>query len=156
MDDFGLEARVDDLAAVIRHLDLRRFALAGVDHGAAIAMAYAARHPESVSSLILMSPWRLGAQRHSLPAFRMVSTAVTPASHQEWDLFVKVVGNLVTNFENVDVSRRVAEMMQGATSPANLAAYNVAAKRFDLTEALPRIAVRALVLHEPPFPFRLL
>jgi len=53
---------VDDLAAVVDHLQLERFPLFGMSQGAAVAAAYAVRHPERVSKLILYAPlvtgWR--------------------------------------------------------------------------------------------------
>lgn len=151
--DFSLDARVADLVAVVSRLGLTRFPLIGLDHGAATAIAYAARQPERVSDLILLSPWRLGTARHSLPASRLLARTEAPQSSQEWDVLAKVVGALVTDFEDDDVSRRVTEIMRSATSPANYTAYVAAAGAFDLTEAITRIATRTLVIHEPTFPF---
>ncbi|WHU46711.1 alpha/beta fold hydrolase [Gordonia sp. L191] len=51
--DFGLDARVDDLAAVIEAAGLNRCAILGMSQGGPVAIAYAARCPERVSRLIL-------------------------------------------------------------------------------------------------------
>ncbi len=51
--DFSLEAWVADLEAVVDSLELRRFPLIGMSQGGAVAIAYAVRHPEKVSHLIL-------------------------------------------------------------------------------------------------------
>jgi pimeloyl-ACP methyl ester carboxylesterase len=61
VDDFSLQARVSDLEAVVDGLGLERFALAGVDIGAATAIAFAARNAHRVSRLVLLSPWVSGA-----------------------------------------------------------------------------------------------
>lgn len=53
VDRVTLDAWVDDLEAVVAELGLKRFPLLGLSSGAAIAVAYAARHPEQVSQLIL-------------------------------------------------------------------------------------------------------
>lgn len=51
--DISLEAWVRDLETVVDSLGLQTFPLLGISQGAAIATAYAARHPERVSRLIL-------------------------------------------------------------------------------------------------------
>lgn len=53
VDDISLEAWVRDLEAVVDSQGLERFPLLGVSQGAAVAVAYAARHPERVSRMIL-------------------------------------------------------------------------------------------------------
>ncbi|MEO8922402.1 MAG: alpha/beta fold hydrolase [Caldimonas sp.] len=53
VDDISLDAWVRDLEAVVDTLGLERFPLLGISQGAAIAVTYAARHPERVSQLIL-------------------------------------------------------------------------------------------------------
>src|SRR5262245_34012465 len=50
----SLEAWIGDLEAVANTLGLKRFALFGMSQGGAVAMAYAARHPERVSHLVLL------------------------------------------------------------------------------------------------------
>ena len=49
------EDGVKDLEAVVAAHGLKRFALFGLSMGAATSIAYAARHPEQVSHLVLMS-----------------------------------------------------------------------------------------------------
>jgi pimeloyl-ACP methyl ester carboxylesterase len=55
VEDFSFEARVADLEAVADHAGLDRFALLGMAQGGQVAIAYAARHPERVTRLILFS-----------------------------------------------------------------------------------------------------
>jgi pimeloyl-ACP methyl ester carboxylesterase/DNA-binding CsgD family transcriptional regulator len=54
VDDVSFEAWVQDLEAVVDALALDSFALLGISQGAAVGVAYAARHPERVSRLILL------------------------------------------------------------------------------------------------------
>jgi pimeloyl-ACP methyl ester carboxylesterase/DNA-binding CsgD family transcriptional regulator len=51
--DFSLDARLGDLEALVAELGFTRFALLGMSHGSGVAMAYAARHPDRVTRLIL-------------------------------------------------------------------------------------------------------
>ena len=51
---------VDDLGAVVDDAELRQCDLLGMSHGAPIAMAYAARHPERVRKLVLVNSFAAG------------------------------------------------------------------------------------------------
>ena len=59
--DISLDALVSDLNAVVDALGLSRFPLIGLCQGGAIAIAYAARHPERVSRLVLYDSYLHGA-----------------------------------------------------------------------------------------------
>ena len=56
----SVEVWVGDLEAVVDAVGLERFALLGVSQGAAIAVAYAARHPDRVSGLVLYGGYARG------------------------------------------------------------------------------------------------
>lgn len=62
---FNLECWIEDLEAVVDTLGLTRFPLFGMSQGGAIAMAYAARHPERVSHLILLGAYARGRLRRA-------------------------------------------------------------------------------------------
>lgn len=55
-NDFTFDDWVADLESVVEALGLQRFPLLGVSQGGAVAVAYAARHPDGVSRLVLPSP----------------------------------------------------------------------------------------------------
>jgi pimeloyl-ACP methyl ester carboxylesterase/DNA-binding CsgD family transcriptional regulator len=65
VDDLSLDLLVGDLEAVVDHLGLKRFPLLGSSQGGAIAMAYAHRHPERVSQLVLVGAYARGARRRA-------------------------------------------------------------------------------------------
>jgi len=58
--DFTFEDWVADLESVVEALGLEQFPLLGVSQGGAVAVAYAARHPERVSRLVLCSAYARG------------------------------------------------------------------------------------------------
>ncbi|MFE0678869.1 alpha/beta fold hydrolase [Streptomyces sp. NPDC058867] len=62
MGRFTIDDLVADLHAVVDAAGLDRFPLLGVSQGGAVAVAYAARHPERVSHLILTSAYARGQQ----------------------------------------------------------------------------------------------
>ncbi|MCJ7509669.1 MAG: alpha/beta hydrolase [Dehalococcoidia bacterium] len=57
VDDFSLDAQVLDLEAVVDRLGLERFVLLSSIHAGPAGIAYAARHPERVSHLVLWNSW---------------------------------------------------------------------------------------------------
>jgi pimeloyl-ACP methyl ester carboxylesterase/DNA-binding CsgD family transcriptional regulator len=150
--DLSLEARVNDLEAVVAKVGIRKFALAGVDFGAATAIAYAARHQSSISHLILISPWSSGARWFTTPDVR-IATAGTARDDREWRLFSSVQASVATAFEDAELGRQAAAAIQQATSPEGLFAYYEASKKIDLTTVLPALTIPTVVIHEPAFPF---
>jgi pimeloyl-ACP methyl ester carboxylesterase/DNA-binding CsgD family transcriptional regulator len=62
--DVSFEAMVSDLERIVDGLRLERFSLLGMSQGGAIAIAYAARHPERIDALVLCGAYARG-HRHA-------------------------------------------------------------------------------------------
>src|SRR5688500_15282292 len=60
VDDLSFEAWVADLESVVDARGLDRFPILGISQGGAVAVAYAVRHPERVSALILYGAYARG------------------------------------------------------------------------------------------------
>lgn len=58
--EFTFNDWVNDLESVVDSLELERFPLIGVSQGAAVAVAYAARHPQKVTRLVLCGGYARG------------------------------------------------------------------------------------------------
>src|SRR3954452_10206562 len=56
---------VDDLEAVVDAAGIERFALLGISQGCAVSVAYAVRHPERVSHLILLGGFAVGWKKRA-------------------------------------------------------------------------------------------
>ena len=152
VDDVELAARVLDLEAVVAALGLDRFALAGLDIGAATAVAYAVANQANVSRLILLSPWASGVKYFAIPALR-AAYAAEKVSDRDPQLFANIMGSVATNFQDVELVRGLTDGILQATSPEGLVAYNTASHRIDITPLLTRVTAPTLVIHEPAFPF---
>lgn len=152
VDDFSLDAWVHDLEAVVDDIDCERFPLLGVSQGGAVAVAYAARHPERVSHLVLFGAYsqgrmnrattederreaalqvemvRLGWGRED-PAFRrfFTSSFIPDAPPELWEAF--------------------AELLRRTTSAENAARLMEAWAEIDVTEEAKRVQAPTLVLH---------
>lgn len=150
--DVGLDGRVLDLQAVIARLGLDRFTLAGLDIGAATAVAYAAANPTKVSRLVLLSPWPSGVKYLGIPALRAAYAAESDAKRDP-KLFANVLSSVVTSFQDADLVRLRTQWHLSGASPDDLVAYLAATARIDISDRLAQLTVPALVVHEPAFPF---
>ncbi len=125
VDAFDLETWVEDLELVVDTAGLERFPLLGLSQGGAVAIAYAVRHPERVTRLVLVGAYARGrlaraktaeerddaaldlqigrvAWRRDDPAFRQVFAAqFFPGEGREtWDAF-NALQRATTSTENV-------------------------------------------------------
>ena len=66
-ENLSLDVLVADLEHVVDAARLERFALLGISHGCAVSIAYAARHPERVSHLVLCGGYSRGWQIRGEP-----------------------------------------------------------------------------------------
>jgi pimeloyl-ACP methyl ester carboxylesterase/DNA-binding CsgD family transcriptional regulator len=65
VNDLSMDAMVGDLEAVVAAAGLDRFALFGCSQGAAITIAYAARHPERVTHLVIWGGYARGVMKRN-------------------------------------------------------------------------------------------
>jgi pimeloyl-ACP methyl ester carboxylesterase len=63
--DVTFEKFVDDLEAVVDAAGIDRFALLGISQGCAVSVAYAVRHPERVSHLVLLGGFAVGWKKRA-------------------------------------------------------------------------------------------
>ena len=68
VDEISFGAFVSDLETVVDAAGITRFALLGISQGCAISIAYAVRHPERISHLILYGGYALGANKRARSA----------------------------------------------------------------------------------------
>ncbi|HEX2499080.1 MAG TPA: alpha/beta fold hydrolase [Actinomycetes bacterium] len=62
---FSFDSWVDDLEAVVDAVGLDRFPLLGISQGGPVAIAYAVRHPERVSHLVLLGTYAQGRRKRA-------------------------------------------------------------------------------------------
>jgi pimeloyl-ACP methyl ester carboxylesterase len=157
----SFETWVHDLEAVVDATGHEIVDLLGISQGAAVAVAYAARHPERVRRIVLYGSFARGRavaadteeQReifrthlqlarvgwgHDTPVFRQVFSAqfMPSASRELWDAF--------------------NELQRLTTTPENAAKLMEVSGHIDVTDTAPQVRAPTLVLHarhdqRPPF-----
>jgi pimeloyl-ACP methyl ester carboxylesterase/DNA-binding CsgD family transcriptional regulator len=149
--DLSFERWVGDLEAVVAAADVREpFALLGISQGAATCVAYAVRHPERVSHLVLYGGYARGVFRRGAPERERVYRAIIDLVRLGW-------GKDNPAFRQVFTSRFIPggsdeqiewfnELCRKTTTP------DVAARLFEtrgmveITELLGEVRVPTLVL----------
>ena len=72
--DLSFAAWVRDLEAVVDAVGLDRFPLLGISQGGPVAVAYAVRHPERVSHLVLLGAFAQGRRKRATTAQQLALT----------------------------------------------------------------------------------
>jgi pimeloyl-ACP methyl ester carboxylesterase/DNA-binding winged helix-turn-helix (wHTH) protein len=150
--DFSFDAWVNDLELVVDAAGLDRFPLLGVSQGGAVAIAYAVRHPERVSHLVLAGAYCRGrlsrastaeeleeatldlqlgriGWRHDDPTFRQVfaSQFLPDGTRALWDAF--------------------NDLQRATTSTENVVRFLDVFAQIDVSELAPHVRCPTLILH---------
>ncbi len=152
VDDLGFDSWVRDLEAVVDALHVERFALLGVSQGASIAVAYAVRHPERVTHLVLQGGYARG---------RLVRSS-SPQQAEEAEMMCRLAeigwGRADPSFRQFFTTQFIPggtpeqhtwfnELERVSTSPANAARFMREFNTIDVTALLPLVRCPTLVLH---------
>jgi class 3 adenylate cyclase len=142
VSDFSLDAQVLDLEAVVERLGLERLALLSPIHSGPVAIAYAARHPERVSHLVLWHSWAVTHDAAS-PQLR----ALAQLRDTDWHVYSEAVAHTLLGWSEGEPAHRYAALMRECISQEMMKTALVAIGEFDATELLPQVQVPTLVLH---------
>jgi len=139
--DYSLDAHVLDLEAVVNHLALQRFALYGLFHSGPAAIAYAARHPERVSHLVLWNTYARASDSESAKV-----RALRRLIHEDWGLFTETAAHLFMGWSEGEPAHRFAAFIRESVTPEVLRAILGAIRGLDVTGSLPQLRSATLVL----------
>ncbi|UCH86325.1 MAG: adenylate/guanylate cyclase domain-containing protein [Dehalococcoidia bacterium] len=146
--DYSLDARVMDLEAVVDRLGLEWFALWGLSHSGPGAIAYAARHPERVSGLILWGTYARASDWSRSPQVQ----AVRALMDKDWETYTETAAHTVLGWSAGEPARRYAALIRESITQEALAATTRASNEFDVTALLAQVRSPTLVLHPRPVP----
>jgi pimeloyl-ACP methyl ester carboxylesterase/DNA-binding CsgD family transcriptional regulator len=148
VSDHSLDALVADVEAVVDRLGLDRFDMFGAFDAGPVAIAYAVRHPERVSHLILWCSWARSSEIRS-PRIR----AWLGLIDQDWELMTDTCAHLALGWPAGEVGRHAAQRLRESVSPEAARAALEAMGTFDVTELPPNLKVPTLVLHRSDIPW---
>ncbi len=144
-----IEEMVDDMRAVMDATDTERAALFGVSEGAAMALMFAATHPERSTHLAIWGGYArltrtpdypVGIPERGLDVF-------AERIETEWggpallDVFAP------SRVGDAEVERWWAQLLRSGTSPRSAATLIALYKKLDVRHALPLISAPTLILH---------
>ncbi|HLW49220.1 MAG TPA: alpha/beta fold hydrolase [bacterium] len=148
--DFSFDAMVRDLEAVVDALNLDRFPLLGISQGGAVSAAYAVRHPEKVTHLIMYGAFARGHVKRG---------QVTPEEHEAQLSLIRLGWGrdnpayrqiFTTQFipdAKLEQMQWFNNLMRASTSAENAARIMEVFGQIDVTDLLPRVTVPTIVLH---------
>ena len=150
--DLSLARWVDDLEAVVAAANPQApFALLGISQGAATCVAYAVRHPEQVSQLILYGAYARGTYRRGNPEKDRLYRALIDMTRLGW-------GSDNPAYRQVFTSRFIPggtdeqigwfnELCRKTTSPEIAARLLESRATIDVMDLLGKVQTPTLVLH---------
>ncbi len=151
VDDISLEAFVRDLESVADANGLDKFALLGISQGCAVSLAYAVRHPERVSHLVLYGGYARGrrqrGQKHAVEQADALQTLMRQGWGQENPAFRQIFTSLFIPGGTAEQVQWFNDLQRMTTSPENAARIRYVVDTIDVSGLLAEVKVPTLVLH---------
>jgi DNA-binding SARP family transcriptional activator/pimeloyl-ACP methyl ester carboxylesterase len=150
--EFSIDTLVRDLEAVVDTLGLDRFALIGSSKGGPTSIAYAARHPERVSHLVLYGAFAQGWRKRPFNAASIeLHEALITLTRHGWAQDNPAIRQLLTSLLLPDATLEEMgcfnELQRLSSSAENTARLLQSFGDFNVLDLLPGVAAPALVLH---------
>jgi pimeloyl-ACP methyl ester carboxylesterase len=152
IDDFSFEAWVDDLETVVEAAGLERFPLLGLSQGGPIAIAYAVRHPERVSHLILYGSYVRGRLKRNLTTQQLEEAQtfiqlIKLGWGQENPAFRQVFTTLFMPDATLEQQRWFNDLQRMSASPENAMRIVAGFNTIDVRNLASQVKAPTLVLH---------
>jgi pimeloyl-ACP methyl ester carboxylesterase len=150
--DLTFEKFVDDLEAVVDAAGIDRFALLGISQGCAVSIAYAVRHPDRVSHLVLLGGYAVGWKKRARTeaekeAGDAMLTLMRVGWGQENPAFRQMFTSQFIPGANKEQADWFNEFQRISSSPADAARNLLANGEADVSSLLSQVKVPTLVMH---------
>jgi class 3 adenylate cyclase/pimeloyl-ACP methyl ester carboxylesterase len=146
----SLEDWIRDLETVVDVAGLKRFPLLAISQGCAVAIAYAVRHRERVSRLVLYGGFARGGNKRS-PKDREQRKAMTTLMGIGWGTDDPGFRQLFTSLMMPGATKEQADalnvLQRLTTSPECAVRYYETVNNFDVEHLLPQVKAPTLVMH---------
>jgi pimeloyl-ACP methyl ester carboxylesterase/DNA-binding winged helix-turn-helix (wHTH) protein len=149
-----LPVAASDMAAVADAAGLRRFALLGISGGGAIAIRYAALHPERVSHLVLVGAYARGGLHRGAASITVehvdaFSRLLEEGWAQDNAAFRQIMTSHLFPGASADEMRSFNDMQRVSCTPHEAASIRRVFADFDAAPHLRDVQCPTLVLHNP-------
>ncbi len=153
VEDVSLDAWVKDIESVVDAAGLDRFPLLGISQGCAISVAFAVRHPDRVSHLVLYGGFARGAYRRArdeleLQQAKALATLIRTGWGSESPVFRQLFSSLFMPGGTPEQLQRFSERQRKTTSAECAYRYFETTRNLDVSELLPQVKVPTLVMHK--------
>ena len=149
--DVSFDAMVSDLETIVDTVGLDRFALLGVSQSCAVSVAYAIRHPERVSHLILYGGYVRGWRKRGNPQEIATREALSVLMRAGWGQEHVLFRQLFTSLFIPDAKREqlewLNELQLKTVSPENAYRLQDCFGDTDVSSLLADVTVPTLVIH---------
>lgn len=151
VEDLSFDAMVRDFEAVVDAAGLQRFPVLAVSQGCAVAAAYAARHPDRVSALVLYGGYARGWAKRDRPKEVAVRTALSTLIEHGWGqdnpAFRQVFTSMFIPEASPEQMRWFNDLQRVTASAQNALRLHLAFGQIDVTGVLGQLRVPTLVMH---------
>lgn len=150
--EISFDKWVDDLECVIDALGLERFALLGVSQGGPLSIAYAVRHPERVTHLILHGAFARGHLHNGDPEKQRRSLELARAIMREgWgkdeDAYRQWFTSQFIPEATAEQAHWFNELERVSATPEVAERHLLASAEINVTDLLPKVRTPTLVFH---------
>jgi pimeloyl-ACP methyl ester carboxylesterase/DNA-binding winged helix-turn-helix (wHTH) protein len=147
----SFEAYLTDLESVVDACGLERFPLIGISQGGPVAIAYAIRHPERVSHLILYGAYAKGRRVRATPEQMEEFDAVLTVTRLGWGrdnpAYRQMFASTFVPGANEEQMRWFNDLCRVSTSPEKAVEFLLVNGNIDVQDQLPHVTTPTLVLH---------
>jgi pimeloyl-ACP methyl ester carboxylesterase/DNA-binding winged helix-turn-helix (wHTH) protein len=149
--EVSFETWVRDLETVVDAAGLDRFPLLGISRGGPIAIAYAVRHPERVTQLVLYGAFAEGSKHVGTPQELEARRALESLMRLGWGLnnpaFCKTFTCRFIPEATPEHEQWFDELQRVSTSPENAARLMELDDEIDVRPLLSQVTTPTLVIH---------
>jgi pimeloyl-ACP methyl ester carboxylesterase/DNA-binding winged helix-turn-helix (wHTH) protein len=148
---FAFDDWVADLEAVVDATGLDRFSLLGISQGGPVAIAYAVRHPERVSRLVLLGSFAQGRRKSArTPDELDLAEAHIEIVRLGWGrpdpMYRQIFAARFLPEGTQEQWRSFDELQQRSTSPENAWRFVDEFANIDITSLAPQLTVPTLIM----------
>lgn len=152
VERFDFDSWVDDLETVVDDAGLDRFPLLGVSQGGAVAVAFAVRHPERVSKLVLYGAYARGRLVRAESEESLSQAALdVELARVGWGTddpsFRQVFSSQFIPDGTRELWAELNELFRRSTSPENAVRFLETFARIDVSGEATRVSCPTLIMH---------